>query len=103
MPILRERKVWKREKPAGDRKPGMRLDHLTPEQEANVRAAVNVLRIRLGSLQAIAKAIGVQADVIEYAMRQRGRPTAGLAVHAARLAVGDGLTECTTPRVAHDR
>lgn len=93
MAILRERKVWKREKSTTRKWRG--LDYLTAEQEANVRRAVDVLRIRLGSLPAVAAAMGTTRASLEHMLGARGKITAGLAVHAARLAgvpVDDVLT-----------
>lgn len=92
MAILRERKTWKKERQprATDR-----LDRLTPEEEANVYAAMNVLRIRYGGMDGVAKAMGASKFAVQTAMQKGRRPTAGLALKAARLAgvpVEDVLT-----------
>jgi hypothetical protein len=83
MPVLRERKVWKR-----DRQPRAsdRLDRLTPEEETHVRAAMNVLRIRYGGMDGVAKAMGASKLAVQTAMSKGRRPGAGLALKAAKLA-----------------
>ncbi len=49
--------------------------------------AVNFLRLRLGSWEALAKAMGVKKKTLAQAVkRPRRRPTAGLAINAARVA-----------------
>lgn len=84
MTILRERQVRKREvvKRAQER-----LDWLTPEQAARVRAALRVLRIRLGGGQPLAKALGVRLQTVERLCSAKGKPPgAGAAIRAAALA-----------------
>jgi hypothetical protein len=83
MAVLRERTVWK--KPRAARAVEC-IDHLSPEQEANVRAAMNVLRVRFGNWHAVGKAMRVNRQKVARVMRGHGRVTAGLAVRAAMLA-----------------
>jgi hypothetical protein len=92
MGILRERKVWKKPTEARGTR---RLDRLSPEQVANVRAAMKVLAIRFGSVAGVARAMGTTRRTLEHMLGRAGKPSAGLAVHAARLAgvpVEDVLT-----------
>lgn len=90
MPVLRERKTWKRE----SRKRHL-LGRLTPEQESNVRAAVAFLRIQHGGLASLAKAMGVKRKSLEQLIGKGRHPSAGLAVRVAEIArvtVEDVLT-----------
>ena len=84
MGILREKTVWK--KPRAPR-PTARPDELTPEEQANVRAALRFLRLRMGSWIALAKAMGLKPNTLqEAAGRKTRRPTAGIALRTARVA-----------------
>jgi hypothetical protein len=51
-----------------------------------VRAAMKVLAIRFGSIAGVARAMGTTRRTLEHMLGRVGKPTAGLAVHAARLA-----------------
>lgn len=83
-PVLRERQTWKRDRPA---RATERLERLTPEQAANVRAALRVLRVRLGGWAAVGKAMGASPKAVEHLGTPRGRqPTAGVALHTAAVA-----------------
>ena len=62
------------------------MERLTPEQEANVRAAILVLRSRLGSLRAVARAFGLNEKTAEQVYRGARNVTAGWAVQIAREA-----------------
>jgi hypothetical protein len=84
MAILRERKVWTRPKPV---RTTAVPDDLTPEECERVRAALAFLRAKHGSWRALALAMGIKPDTLEEAAKRRGRrPTAGLALRAARVA-----------------
>jgi hypothetical protein len=87
MAILTKREVWKQEpRPRGTRY-RHRLDGLTIEEEENVRIALRVLRVRLGSWGAVARAMNRRMKAIKNMTHSSGRrPTAGLAPHVARLA-----------------
>ena len=63
-----------------------RASDLTPEEQANVRRALVVLRQRLGSAVALAAALKVNPHTLHWYRQRRGRPTAGVAVRTARLA-----------------
>jgi len=83
MTILKTRTVWKRE-PAPRKYE--RVNRLSPEQEARVRAAIEVLRVRIGTLRGVARAMGVNPDLVTRAARKGGKPSPGLAIHVAALA-----------------
>lgn len=92
MTTLRERKVWRREssKPAKRR----RFGSLSAEEQANVRRAIHVLRIRFGSNARLARAIRMNADALQHAAVPSRRPSARLAMLVARVAdvpIGDVL------------
>lgn len=59
---------------------------LTEEERARVKAALAFLRRRLGSVAALAKAMGVKPCRVFYAMGPRGAVSAGIAMRAARAA-----------------
>lgn len=64
------------------------MDDLQPDQEANVRRALMVLRYRMGSLRAVSHAFGLNEKTAERVCRGRCRATAGWAVRiAAELGV----------------
>ena len=85
MTILKERKVWKAERKP--RKPNLyNLERLDTEQEAHVRRALGVLRIRFRSLDALAEALKAQPRTVARHIRQGGHPTAGIALRVAALA-----------------
>ncbi len=83
MAILRSRVEWKKDRPATETR---RASDLTPEEQANVKRALRVLRTRLGSLTALATAIRVNPHTLHWHVQRRGKPTAGVALRAARLA-----------------
>jgi hypothetical protein len=83
MGILREPKVWRRERPANETH---RSHDLTPEEHANVRTALRFLRTRSGGGTKLAAALRVNAGTLKLACMTRGRPSAALAIRAARLA-----------------
>jgi hypothetical protein len=63
-----------------------RSDDLTPEEYANVRLAIRFLRVRLGGAAKLATALRSKVKTIEKVCAVRGRPSAVLAIRAARLA-----------------
>ena len=82
--ILTTTKTWRRElagRPATD---------LSPEEEANVKRAVAYLRIRLGGLTGLAKAMGVTQSSAIRASAKGGRVSVRMAFRAAKAA-GVGL------------
>jgi len=84
MAILRERKRWVRPKPA---RATVLPDELTEEEGARVRTALAFLRGHLGSWTKLARAMGIKPATLEQgALRRTRRPTAGLALRAARVA-----------------
>lgn len=83
MTILTKREVWAKPRLANETR---RSSDLTPEEHANVRTAVRFLRIRLGSAAKLASALKVSQKVVDKACAARGRPSAALAIRAARLA-----------------
>lgn len=79
MPVLKNPKSWKRPR----RRYG--FDLTEPEQE-NVKRALRVLSVRMGGAAPLAKALGAKLNTLHGNMEQRGRPGAGIALRAARLA-----------------
>lgn len=79
MAILTEKKSWTRPKRA-------RGFELTATEQANVKKALTALRIRMGGWDELAKAIGATRDAVTKNGNKRGRPTAGMALRAARVA-----------------
>src|SRR5690349_16195334 len=82
MAILRERQVWKR--PPRER--GDRIDALTSELRANVRRTMDILRTKHGDWKRVARVMGVSYQALMRALTGTGKPGAGVAVRAARLA-----------------
>ncbi len=83
MAILRERVKWSAPRAANETR---RASDLTPEEQGNVKRALAVLRQRLGGNEALAKALAAKTDTIRSYGKARGRPSAGIAIRAARLA-----------------
>ena len=59
---------------------------LTPEEQANAKRALRVLRVRLGGTKKLAEALSANLATLGEALSKRGTPSAGLALRAARLA-----------------
>ncbi|MGO8993849.1 MAG: transcriptional regulator [Polyangiaceae bacterium] len=76
------RETWRR---APIVRSGERPD-LTPEEQAHIRAALRVLRQRLGGYVPLAAALGVNAKSLKDAGAPSGKPGVGLALRASRLA-----------------
>lgn len=83
MAILRERQTWS--SPSTGKRPRS-LSGLTTEEQANVRTALRVLRLRVGSFSKLAAVLGVTKVTLVHAASKGGRPSVGLALRAARLA-----------------
>ncbi len=83
MAILRERVSWAKPRPQGESR---YTSDLTPEEQANVRLALRFLRVRLGGPTQLAAALKVKPKMIANACGVRGKPSAGLAIRAARMA-----------------
>ena len=83
MPILSERKTWAKPRPPGEHR---HASDLTPEEKANVRLALRFLRVRAGGVEQLAAVLKVKPKLIANACGVRGKPSAGLAIRAARMA-----------------
>lgn len=79
MVALRERISWS--KPKVSRGPD-----LTPDEAARVKAVLAALRIRYGSLKALARAMGLKVATVQYASQKRTGVSAGVALRTARAA-----------------
>ncbi len=89
MPILTERVTWRRPRKR-------RAPDLTPEEQANVRAALRFLRVRFGGYPHLATAMGMKTKSLQQAtMRVRRSLTAAMALRTAKIAgvaIADVLT-----------
>lgn len=74
---------WK--KPPTPR-PFNRAGQLSPEEQECVRVALRVLGVRYGSLTKLAGRMGVHPKAVHRAASERGKPTIGMALEAARVA-----------------
>jgi hypothetical protein len=95
MTILKERQVWKRPKPEPPKVCKTRLGVLSDEQEEGVRRALGALKIRYGSLNALARSIRVDPTYLNLMFNGRRKVHPGLAICAAQVAgvpVDDVLT-----------
>jgi hypothetical protein len=82
--ILATTKAWRRE-PA--KRARLTSDRLSPEESANVRRAILFLRKRHGGTAPLAVALGVGFKMLTTTCSKKGKPGAGLALRAAKLAV----------------
>lgn len=82
MGILREPQSWRRERPANETR---HASDLTPEERANVRRAIHVLRRRHGTYRELAAMLRVRLGTLR-AYGSTHWPSAGVAVRVARLA-----------------
>lgn len=80
--ILRSRLSWTKPRPPTETR---RSSDLTPEEQSNTRTALRFLAKRLGTWEALAKAMGANRATVELAAR-RGTVSAGIALRAARVA-----------------
>jgi len=81
-PILTERVSWRKPRPPGETR---YASDLTPEEQAHVRAALRVLKIRFGGWRPLASALRAKQPTVRHAAHTK-KPSAGLALRAARLA-----------------
>lgn len=86
MAILRVKQTWKKQREPKARAGTERVDSLSPEERANVIAALKVLRVRFGTWQAVADALKVTHKSVENAVSSKQKPSAGLAIRTARAA-----------------
>jgi hypothetical protein len=82
-PILTEPKRWSCPR---DPNKTRRSSDLTPDEQASAKAALRVLRVRLGGARQLAEALSANHATLLAALSRRGKPSAGLALRAARLA-----------------
>lgn len=82
MPILQAKQVWKRET-----KPSTRMgkDRLTPDEQANLRRAMDVLRIRYRSWVKVAVALKTDRTTVTRVLHIRRWATPAFALRVARL------------------
>lgn len=91
MSILRKRETWVR--PASEeRKRGAPAAGLSPEEQRNLHAAMQFLRVRFGSWKAIADVTGLAEGTLCAKPRDLGP---GLAIRVARAA-GEPLEDILT-------
>ena len=85
MAILRERQVWKKPKQQTKPRPHFeKMNTLSPEQAANVRVALKVLKIRHGTLVKVAELMRVTFGSLTRTLSVE--PNAGLAMRVAQVA-----------------
>lgn len=89
MTVLRERVVWRRKRSVAY---CARTGKLTPEEQANVMAALHELRARMGTWGAVALAFGVHVKTMKRIKRGAITPSARHAISAARL-LGVGVDD----------
>jgi hypothetical protein len=82
-PVLTAPVVWKKPRPADKTRSS---SDLTPEEQANVKIALRALRIRFGGVCQLGTAINVKEATLIAAVSRRGKPSAGVALRAARAA-----------------
>jgi hypothetical protein len=82
-PVLTAPVSWKKPRPANLTR---RSSDLTPEEQANAKRALRVLRVRLGGTKELAEALSANLATLGEALSKRGKPSAGLALRGARLA-----------------
>jgi hypothetical protein len=81
MAILKERKVWRREKPKVGRD---QINRLTPEEQDNVMAAFAVIKSWRGTVGDVARDMGVALSTVARVASGHGAPSAGFALKLAR-------------------
>jgi len=81
-PILSEPKRWSRPR---DPSKTRRSSDLTPEEQTNAKVALRVLRLRYGTTAKLAEALSVTFGTMTWTLSVRGKPSAGIALRAARL------------------
>ena len=83
MAALTERTSWRKPKQLTV---GGRTPDLTPDEVANVKRALRVLKVRHESIPALAAVLGVNEATLRKATARQRTPSMGLALRAARLA-----------------
>ena len=83
MGILYERKSWRKARPPTETR---RSSDLTPEEQANAKAALRFLAKRHGSVRKLAETMGANVRTVRYALERNGHVSAGVALRAARAA-----------------
>ena len=78
-PVLATRTTWKRPTSPD-------TSDLTPEEVANAKRAIRVLRTRLGGNVPLAETLGVNAKTLALSLTKNRKPSVGLVLRAARLA-----------------
>ena len=81
MPILNERRTWRRPHPSDTPR---NSSDLTPDEQVNIRVAVRFLRKRMGGMMQLASAMGSKLGTLTAAMHLS--VSAGIAVRVARAA-----------------
>jgi len=82
MRVLTEQVTWR--KPKGPLAQRYTPD-LTGDEHTNIRRALQVLRRRYGSWEAVAAAMGAKVKTVTKAGGTKSKPSVGLALRAARL------------------
>ena len=83
MPVLRERVTWAKPRHPTERRTS---SDLSPEEQANVRAAIRFLAKRFGAYAKLAQAMGAKRATVALAASKRGAVSAGVALRVARAA-----------------
>ncbi len=83
MTILAKRSEWRLARPSNETR---RSSDLTPEEQANAKAALRFLATRLGSGAKLAAAMGSNLAAVRHASKKRGAVSAGIALRVARVA-----------------
>lgn len=81
MAILTERQGWTRK-----RKQARASLDLTAAEQANVKAALRVLRTHLGGWHAVSAALACTHKTLEHSISQRGKASGAMAIRVARIA-----------------
>jgi hypothetical protein len=81
--ILTEKKTWRRERPPRETR---HASDLTPEEQGHVKRALRTLRQREGGWEKLSAIIRTTKASLTSYVAAKGRPTAGVALRAARLA-----------------
>lgn len=86
MAVLLTKQVWRR--PRAPRGPGAtdEVNRLTPTEQANVLAALRVLRVQHGTVANLAKAMGLSWNAVQKVYCGLRKPSAGMALRVARVA-----------------
>ncbi len=83
MTVLTKRSEWRIERSPSETRYS---SDLTPEEQGHARAAIRFLTVRLGGAAKLARALRSNLASVSRATGKGGKPSAGLALRAARLA-----------------